>query len=123
MEFDLSSCGLQALPEGIGELTGLQKLNLLGNGLLRTLPTMGLGRLSELETFQFEFTPGLCALKEVKILEGVPALLAYLAAHGMSEPTDFLKRRPAESRPPPRCRSGGCEYFGSKNLDPAGYGL
>jgi hypothetical protein len=78
----LMSCGLRALPEGIEGLAGLQKLYLGYNIELTALPA-GLGRLRNLEELDISYgCPGLGALQDLQQQEGLPALLAHLAAQG-----------------------------------------
>jgi Leucine-rich repeat (LRR) protein len=85
-ELDLASCGLRALPEGIRALTGLKTLNLSDNERLTALPA-GLGRLRNLEELDLGGCPYLDDLYDLydqpahlSYSEGLPALLAHLAA-------------------------------------------
>jgi Leucine-rich repeat (LRR) protein len=80
-ELNLADCGLTALPEAMEGLTGLKKLDLLLNVGLTVLPA-GLGRLPNLEELNLHHCPGLCALQDLQEREGLPALLAHLAAQG-----------------------------------------
>ena len=82
---DLQYCGLRALPEGIGRLAGLNRLNLSYNEELTALPA-GLGRLRSLEELDIDGCPGLAALHGLQEREGLPALLAHLAAQGEAAP-------------------------------------
>ena len=84
-ELDLSHCGLMALPEGIGALTGLKKLDVRWNEELTALPA-GLGRLRNLEELYLHHCPRLAALHDLQRQEGLPALLAHLAAQGEAAP-------------------------------------
>ena len=78
----LFDCGLTVLPEGIGRLAGLQKLDLRYNTGLTALPA-GLGRLRNLHTLIIAYgCPGLAALSDLQRREGLPALVAHLAAQG-----------------------------------------
>jgi hypothetical protein len=79
----LSNCpGLRALPEGIGGLAGLRTLDLSYNTGLTALPA-GLGRLRNLHTLIIAYgCPGLAALSDLQRREGLPALVAHLAAQG-----------------------------------------
>ena len=93
-ELELRDSGVSALPGGIGELAGLRVLNLFGNGGT-TLPA-GLGRLPNLDVLYLDDCPRLAALYNLEELhervdgdlhellarEGLPALLALLAAQG-----------------------------------------
>ena len=82
---DLSLRGctrLRALPEGMEGLVGLKRLHLYFNERLTALPA-GLGRLRNLEGLgltPLAGCPGLAALKDLHEREGLPALLAHLAA-------------------------------------------
>jgi Leucine-rich repeat (LRR) protein len=78
-ELRLGSCGLRALPEGMGGLVGLRKLTLSENDRLTALPA-GLGRLRYLHTLGMESCHGLSALNDWQHRDGLPALLAHLAA-------------------------------------------
>jgi hypothetical protein len=104
-ELILSECGLRALPEGIGALAGLKKLRLNNNRGLTALPE-GLCALAGLEELdlsecglraqpegirglaglrKFDLwnnCRGLEALQDLQEREGLPALLAHLAAQG-----------------------------------------
>jgi Leucine-rich repeat (LRR) protein len=80
-ELDLAGCGLVVLPEGIGRLAGLKKLDLFGNEQLIALPA-GLGRLCNLKELRLWGCLGLAALRTLHDQEGLPALLAHLAAQG-----------------------------------------
>jgi Leucine-rich repeat (LRR) protein len=95
-ELHLDACGLTALPEGIGGLARLNKLDLNTNQRLAALPA-GLGRLPNLEALYLDGCPRLAALYNLEELhqrvddderherlarEGLPALLALLAAQG-----------------------------------------
>ena len=84
-ELDLAGSGLRALPEGIGRLAGLKRLKLGGNKKLTALPA-GLGRLRNLEALYLFNCPGLGALEDLLEREGLPALLAHLAAQGEAAP-------------------------------------
>jgi leucine-rich repeat protein SHOC2 len=104
-ELYLSFCGLTALPEGIGGLVGLRKLGLYNNegltalpaalGGLRNLTTLfldgcreltalpaALGDLRVLEELSIDDCPGLADLADRQRRQGLPALLAHLAAWG-----------------------------------------
>jgi hypothetical protein len=94
--------GLTALPEGIGRLAGLKRLNLSGNYQLTALPEglcalagleelnlafcelralpAGLGQLRNLDELDLRHCPGLKHLNDLQQEEGLPALLAHLAA-------------------------------------------
>jgi hypothetical protein len=75
-DLNLANCGLRALPEGIGRLTALRKLNLCFNDELTALPA-GLGQLRNLETLDIAVgCPGLAALHDWQEREGLPAVLA-----------------------------------------------
>ena len=76
----LNDCGLTALPEGIGGLAGLKRLNLYANLELTALPAE-LGRLRNLEELIFHGCPGL-ALHVLQEREGLSALLVHLTAQG-----------------------------------------
>ena len=78
-ELNLFQCGLRALPEGIGRLVGLKRLDLSNNKDLTALPA-GLGQLRNLEELELYLCPGLAALQDLRWREGLPLLLAYLAA-------------------------------------------
>jgi hypothetical protein len=78
---NLARCELTALPEGIGALVGLRALNLYSNTGLTALAA-GLGRLRNLEELDLDGCPGLAALDDLQRREGLPALLAHLAAQG-----------------------------------------
>jgi Leucine-rich repeat (LRR) protein len=80
-ELHLNDCGLRALPEGIGALARLRKLDLGINKELTALPAR-LGRLRNLEALRLWHCPGLAALDDLHQREGLPALLAHLAAQG-----------------------------------------
>ena len=80
-ELNLSNCRLWVLPEGISRLAGLKKLDLGCNGRLTALPA-GLGRLRNLEKLDIDGCPRLAALRDLQTREGLPALLAHLAAWG-----------------------------------------
>jgi Leucine-rich repeat (LRR) protein len=83
-DLDLRDCGLWALPEGIGGLTGLRKLDVSSNSELTALPA-GLGHLPNLEELVFYGCPlagDMDDLHEMHDREGLPALLAHLAAQG-----------------------------------------
>ena len=68
--------------EGIGALAGLKKLVLRLNSELAALPA-GLGRLRNLEFLDLDYCLGLAALYDLpQNREGLPALLAHLAAQG-----------------------------------------
>jgi hypothetical protein len=75
------------LPEAIGRLTGLRTLNLHHNDELAVLPA-GLSQLRNLEVdvwppgLDLRYSPGLAALYDLQSREGLPALLAHLAAQG-----------------------------------------
>jgi hypothetical protein len=84
-ELRLLYCNLRALPEGIGRLAGLKILRLNFNQELTALPA-GLGRLRNLEALDLHFCPGLAALENLQRREGLPALVAHLAAQGVVAP-------------------------------------
>ena len=75
----MGSCGLRMLPEGIGGLAGLKRLILGGNQELTALPAR-IGRLRNLEGLDLRHCPALADLHELQEREGLPALLAHLAA-------------------------------------------
>ena len=77
----MEDCGLRALPAGVGRLAGLKHLNLYGNEGLAALAA-GLGRLGNLTHLDLRKCPGLTALADLQRREGLPALLAHLAAQG-----------------------------------------
>jgi Leucine-rich repeat (LRR) protein len=109
-ELHLRECGLTVLPEGVRAMTGLRKLDLGRNYGLTALPEglwslvglvdldlgytylgynieqaalhAGLGRLRNLEELGLAGCPGLAALHALQEREGLPALLAHLAAQG-----------------------------------------
>jgi hypothetical protein len=77
-------CGLRALPEGVEGLASLRRLDLFMNDELAALPA-GLGRLrnlTELVISGISGCPELAALRNLQLQEGLPALLAHLAAQG-----------------------------------------
>ena len=78
---NLVACGLTALPEEIGALAGLRRLFLGGNGGLIALPA-GLGRLRNLGALGLFGCPRLADLYNLQSRDGLPALLAHLAAQG-----------------------------------------
>ena len=73
--------GPQVVPEGVRGLAGLKTLHLWDNEGLTALPA-GLGRLRNLEVLNLSHCPGLAALENLHSREGLPALLAHLAAQG-----------------------------------------
>ena len=71
-------CDLTALPEGVGQLAGLRKLDLDGNDGITTLPAaLGLYGCSKMDNL----------LGDLWIRLGLPALLAHLATQGQAVPT------------------------------------
>ena len=62
-------------------LAGLKRLNLFNNTRLTALPA-GLGRLRSLEVLVLDYCPALDDLGDLQRQEGLPALLAHLAAQG-----------------------------------------
>ena len=80
-ELHLGFCGLTTLPEGIGALTRLRTLGVRYNTGLTALPA-GLGWLRNLEYLLLGGCPFLAALEDLRQREGLPALLAHLAAQG-----------------------------------------
>jgi hypothetical protein len=62
-------------------LAGLKRLNLFNNTRLTALP-VGLGRLRNLEELNLGLCPVLAALHDLHEREGLPTLLAHLAAQG-----------------------------------------
>ena len=83
-DLSLLDCNMMVLPEGVVGLAGLRALDLRCNTELTTLPA-GLGRLRNLKVLYLVGCPGLAALRGLQRREGLPALLAHLAAQG--EPT------------------------------------
>jgi hypothetical protein len=67
--------------ESIGALAGLQILRLNFNHELTALPA-GLGRLRNLKELGLRYCAGLTTLYDMRSREGLPALLAHLAAQG-----------------------------------------
>ena len=83
---NLADCGVRALPEGIGALIVLRKLDFRFNPELATLPAR-LGRLRSLEELDISYgCPRLAALSDLQKREGLPALLAHLAVQGEAAP-------------------------------------
>jgi Leucine-rich repeat (LRR) protein len=80
-ELNLMQCGLRALPEWFGGLAGLRALDLWGNTGLSALPD-GFVRLRNLEALDLDHCPALHTLKQLQEREGLPSLLAHLAAQG-----------------------------------------
>jgi hypothetical protein len=80
-ELQLFECDLTTLPEGVGGLAGLRMLSLDFNIGLTALPA-GLGLLAGLRNFSIGDCPGLASLNDLLWREGLPALLAHLAAQG-----------------------------------------
>jgi hypothetical protein len=74
-------CGLQTLPVGVEGLVALKTLNLTDNVELQALP-MRLGQLRNLETLRISCCPALKVLDVLKKKQGLPALLAHIAAQG-----------------------------------------
>ena len=80
-ELNLMQCGLRALPKWCGGLAGLRTLDLWGNTGLGALPD-GFVRLRNLEALDLDHCPALHTLKQLQEREGLPSLLAHLAAKG-----------------------------------------
>jgi Leucine-rich repeat (LRR) protein len=80
-ELHLGFCGLIALLEGMEGLAGLRKLDLCMNEELTALPA-GLGWLRNLVELDIGLCPVLAAMHDMHEREGLPALLAHLAAQG-----------------------------------------
>ena len=76
-ELNLWRCGLTALPEGIGRLAGLKRLDVRHNKKLTALPAE-LGQLRSLVYLCIDGCPGLAVEHAIQHQRGLPALLWHL---------------------------------------------